>query len=195
MTEEKLFKIPEGPIDRYRVTLYQIRGLDSLVDPIAKVEFVYYVNASWLEVQPGETDRPGVPFVNHWGVFEDGRLVGRTNDGWTALLEAKQDWSNYFATYEAAKVELIDRGVNRIKRLRQELKKTQRIVRRLRTPPHFWSVSASTTAVHALHAFIPGRPSSVCTKKLVPPAVPLAPVGAQRCASCERRLKAQGVDP
>jgi len=99
------FVLPSHPVDRYEVAYFRISG--SWDDPyIRHYRCVYYVNATWTEVNPDRASEGGSDFVNHWYILEDSRPCGRSSDGWTAVL--KGDWTEAFATFEEARVLAVD---------------------------------------------------------------------------------------
>jgi hypothetical protein len=118
------FTLPPLPVDRYEVEWYEV---DLTLYTVTPCRGVYHVNSSWEEVmgerRPGE--RPGVPFVNHWQIFRNGRFTGRTRDGWLEPWLV-YDWSNDYGTRKSARGALRKAIWERIQRLDEELAELHR---------------------------------------------------------------------
>lgn len=120
--------LPDKPVDGFTITYWTT---DSRFG-ITERQLVYYVNRTWQQLFPKDTGRPGVPFVNHWGVYEEGRLKGRTMDGWAEPVRhmLNPEHQRVFFRVEEAEADFVRVARERLERLAEEARELRLMIRR-----------------------------------------------------------------
>lgn len=114
--------LPKKPIDGYEIVWYSIE-----YDTVTKHSAKYFINTPYEKVVIGGTG--GVPFDNHWAIFDNGRLTGRSDDRWDRPY--KWDFTSNYATAREAGEALLSKMKSQVTHLETVLSVARENLKRL----------------------------------------------------------------